>query len=391
MSAINGIIDRGRENTDFRALREMGRATVLRGIDQSGAYVNGNIGLYCNRYVGKEDEEARQPYTVTLGAKNYTVMIDGYIKGEAESSAEAVMEYYLSFGHECFSRFDGDFALAICDEYRGETILARSKGSSRPLYFSFEKGRLVFSSEIKGMLRAIGGGLRIDRKKLREHLLSPAGTYGASDIYVDIGEVPCGKFFVFSQFGTKLLPCVSECGEREERGELIISAKSNIGDVRRCLAEALICFDYPQFDMYMPSVMNTLRFESGKQKRAVRISDGAGKYSNRYVREREDRFSGFFGVPFCSVPYDIEPLNENEYKLLDSELQNILSSCDIRVLEGIYGKEIIKRVRDEKSMEARIRMTGMLCQTSFLAKTQSILLCSDGETRDIYASLLSTI
>lgn len=391
MSSINGIIDRNRKNTDFGVLREMGRATVLRGIDQSGAYINGNIGLYCNRCVGNEDENARQPYTVTLGGKNYTVMIDGNINGEVSSCAEAVMEYYLSFGDECFSRFDGDFALAISDEYRGEIILARSRESSRPLYFSFEKNRLVFSSEIKGMLRAIGGAARIDQKKLREHIFAPAGTYVASDIYVDIEEVPCGKCLVFSQFGTRLLPCVSESGEREEKGEIIISNSSDIGDVRRCLAEALICFDYPQFDAFMPSVMNTLRFESEKQKRAVRITDGAGKYSNRYVREREDRLGGFFGVPFYSVPSDIESVNENEYKLLDSELENILCSCDTYVLEGIYGKGIIERVRGEKSIGSRIRMTGMLCQSAFLAKTQSILLCSNGETRDIYASLLSTI
>ena len=32
-----------------------------------------------------------------------------------------------------------DIIFAICDEYRGEIILAKSRGSSRPLYFSFDK------------------------------------------------------------------------------------------------------------------------------------------------------------------------------------------------------------------------------------------------------------
>ena len=391
MSAINGIIDKGRENTNFGALREMGRATVLRGIDQSGAYINGNVGLYCNRYVGNEDENARQPYTVTLGGKNYTVMIDGDIKGDVSSCAEAVMEYYLSFGYECFSRFDGDFALAICDEYRGETILAKSRGSSRPLYFSLDKNKLVFSSEIKGMLHAIGGAVRLNQKNLREHLFAPAGKYTASDIYVDIEEVPCGKCLVFSPLGTRLSPCVSENGEKEERRALIITDAKDFGDIRRCLAEALVCFDYPQFDMFMPSVMNALRFESQKEKRAVRITDGAGKYSKEYIKEREDRLGGFFGVPFYTVPSDMENIAESEYIALDSELKNILSNCDVRALEGIYGKGIIERTFSEASIESRIRMTGMLCQTAFLAKTQSILLCADGQTRDIYASLLSTI
>lgn len=391
MSAINGIIDKGRKNTDFGALREMGRATVLRGIDQSGAYINGNIGLYCNRSIGNEDENARQPYTVTLGGKNYTVMIDGDIKGEADPSAEVVMEYYLSFGQDCFAHFDGDFALAICDEYRGEIILAKSRGSSRPLYFSFDKNKLVFSSEIKGMIHTVGGVSRLDQRRFQEHLFAPVGTYSARDIYVDIEEVPDGKCLVFSSLCTRFLPCVSESGKREEGGERVALAQSDLKDVRRCLAEALVCFDYPQFDMYMPSVMNTLHIESEKQKRAIRIPDGARRYFDRYVKEREDRLGGFFGVRFCGIPSDIEAFPENEYKMLDSELENILSSCDVRVLESIYGKGIIERVRGERSLDSRIRMSGMLCQTWFLSKTQSILLCKDGKTRDIYASLLSTM
>lgn len=390
MSAINGIVDRNRKSIDFGVLREMGRATVLRGVDQSGAYINGNIGLYCNRSVGNEDENARQPYTVTLGGKNYTVMIDGNIKGETRACAEAVMEYYLSFGQECFSRFDGDFALAISDEYREELILARSKDSSRPLYFSFENGRLMFSSEIKGMLRAIGGAVRLNEKNLREHLFAPAGRYGASDIYVDIEEVPRGKSLVFSSFGTKLLPCVSESAEIEESRDIVIPDRAELYDLRRCLAEALICFDYPQFDMYMPSVMNALRLESEKQKRAVRIADGAVKYSDKYIKEREDRIGGFFGVPFSSVSSDSDEMKETDYTALESELEVILSACDPRVLEGIYGKGIIERVSSENSIEARIRMLGMLCQSAFLAKAHTILLCSEGNTRDVYASRLST-
>ncbi len=391
MSSINGIIDRNRKNTDFGTLREMGRATVLRGTDQSGAYVNGNIGLYFNRFVGNEDENARQPYTVTLGGKNYTVMIDGEINGEPRACAESVMEYYLSFGYGCFSRFDGDFALVISDEYRGETILARSRESSRPLYFSFENNRLVFSSEIKGILRAIGGAVRLNEKNLQDHLFSPVGTYGASDIYVDIEEVPQGKCLVVSEFGTRLLPCVSSSGEREGEGELIIPDESNLFDIRRCLAEALIAFDIPQFDMFMPSVINTLRTESEKGKRAVRITDGARKYSKRYIKERDDRFSGFFGVRFCSIPTDIEVTNKAEYTRLDSELESIVSSCDAKLLENLYGKGIIERVRGESSIEARIRMTGMLCQSVLLAKTQNVLICAKNGTRDIYASRLSTI
>ncbi len=391
MSSINGIIDRNKSTTDFSVLHAMGRATVLRGTDQSGAYVNGNVGLYCNRRIGEEDEEMRQPYTVTVNGKNYTAAVDGEINGAPRSSAETAIEYYLSFGQDCFSKFDGDFALVICDEYRGETLLARSTGSSRPLYCSYNNGRLVFSSEIKGMLRALTGAVRLDGKKLTEHLFAPAGSYGAGDIYVDIDELPNGQCVIFSPLGVRFMPCVSECIKNECPKDIIIPDEPDLTDIRGYLAEALVAFDYPQFDTFMPSVMDVLRDAKTKQKRAVRVVDGALGYSEKYVKERADRLGGFFGVSLVCSPFDPERIKDKSYKKLDKALEEVLNTCDIKILEGIYGEGIAERVRRERSIEARIRMTGILCQTAFLAKTQPILICSDGVTRDVYASRLSTI
>ena len=391
MSSICGIIDRNKRTTDFSVLHEMGRATVLRGGDQSGAYVNGNVGIYCNRRIGEEDEEMRQPYTVTVNGKNYTAVVDGEINGAPRSSAETAIEYYLSFGKDCFSKFDGDFALAICDEYRGETLLARSMGSSRPLYCSYNKGRLVFSSEIKGMLRASSGAVRLDGKKIRDHLFAPAGIYGAGDIYMDIDELPSGQCVIFSPLGIQFMPCASACVKNECREDIIIPDEPDISDMRLYLAEALVAFDYPQFDMFMPSVMDVLRNAKTKQKRTVLVVDGTLGYSEKYVKERTDRLGGFFGVSLVCASSDPEHIKDKSYKKIDKALETVLNTCDIKILEGIYGEGTIERVRSERSIEARIRMTGMLCQTSFLAKTQPILICTDGITRDVYASRLSTI
>ena len=391
MSSINGIIDRNKRTTDFSLLHEMGRATVLRGGDQSGAYVNGNVGLYCNRRIGDEDEETRQPYTVTVNGKNYTAVVDGEISGAPRSSAETAIEYYLSFGQDCFSKFDGDFALAICDEYRGETLLARSAGSSRPLYCSYNNGRLVFSSEIKGMLRAFSGAIRLDEKKLKDHLLSPAGSYSSGDIYMDIDELPNGQCVIFSPLGVRFAPCASSYIKKECREDIIIPDEPDLSDIRGYLAEALVAFDYPQFDMFMPSVMDVLRYARSKQKRAALVVDGALGYSERYVKERADRLGGFFGVSLVCSSSDPERIKDKSYKKLDRVLEEVLNTCDIKILEGIYGEGTVERVRRERSIESRIRMTGMLCQTSFLAKTQPILICADGVTRDVYASRLSTI
>ncbi len=49
-------------------------------------------------------------------------------------------------------RLDGMFAIAIWDDRRGRLILVRDRLGKKPLYYWAHEGRLVFASEIKGVL-----------------------------------------------------------------------------------------------------------------------------------------------------------------------------------------------------------------------------------------------
>lgn len=69
-----------------------------------------------------------------------------------ESDTEVVVAAYERWGEDCVRRCNGMFAFALWDTATKELFLARDPMGIKPLYYRWENGRFVFSSEIKGVL-----------------------------------------------------------------------------------------------------------------------------------------------------------------------------------------------------------------------------------------------
>ena len=65
---------------------------------------------------------------------------------------EIILIPYRAYGVEVVSMLDLPFALALYDSERRMLLLARDKKGKRPLYYCFKSGRVLFSSEPKGVL-----------------------------------------------------------------------------------------------------------------------------------------------------------------------------------------------------------------------------------------------
>lgn len=66
---------------------------------------------------------------------------------------EVIIAAYQEWGYECFSKFNGMFAIAIYDEKRESIILARDRMGKKPLYY-YKKGvDFVFGSELKPLMK----------------------------------------------------------------------------------------------------------------------------------------------------------------------------------------------------------------------------------------------
>lgn len=62
---------------------------------------------------------------------------------------EVILKAYVQWGTDCFSRFNGMFALALFDKRFSQLILARDHAGIKPLYYSIIGNSLYFASEIR--------------------------------------------------------------------------------------------------------------------------------------------------------------------------------------------------------------------------------------------------
>jgi asparagine synthase (glutamine-hydrolysing) len=79
-----------------------------------------------------------------------------------DSDTEVVLEAWRAWGPGALPRFRGMFAFALADKQAGDLVLARDPLGIKPLYY-LPRGRgLVFASELKALMAALGTELRID-------------------------------------------------------------------------------------------------------------------------------------------------------------------------------------------------------------------------------------
>jgi asparagine synthase (glutamine-hydrolysing) len=78
------------------------------------------------------------------------------------SDTEVVLEAWRAWGPEALPRFRGMFAFAIFDERSGELFLARDPLGIKPLYFLPRHEGVVFASELKALVAAMGAELTME-------------------------------------------------------------------------------------------------------------------------------------------------------------------------------------------------------------------------------------
>jgi asparagine synthase (glutamine-hydrolysing) len=78
------------------------------------------------------------------------------------SDTEVVLESWRCWGPDALRRFRGMFAFAVVDTATGELVLARDPLGIKPLYYLPRGAGVVFSSELKAVVAAVGSELTIE-------------------------------------------------------------------------------------------------------------------------------------------------------------------------------------------------------------------------------------
>lgn len=160
MCAINGVT-----KADTALVKKMNERTKHRGPDGSSIYEGGNVTFGHNRLsIIDTSNASAQPMKST--DERYVIVYNGELYNYRELRAELESKYtftttgdtevllaaYSVWQEALFSKLRGIFAFAIWDTKTEELILARDHMGVKPLYYTFEKGVLTFSSEIPALL-----------------------------------------------------------------------------------------------------------------------------------------------------------------------------------------------------------------------------------------------
>lgn len=213
MCGIAGIWNRDGRPVDEGLLKSMRQALEHRGPDAGGLETDGSLGLaHCRLSILDLSSRADQPLSTDDGA--LTISFNGEIHNFLEirtelgqlghrfhstGDSEVVLQAFRQWGCECFSRFNGMWALAIWDRKRHRLVLSRDRFGLKPLFYSIRGPRLVFASEIKGILAAFPEEAQVDESELAAYLLGANPDSDAATFYTNIRAVPPATFLTAEQ------------------------------------------------------------------------------------------------------------------------------------------------------------------------------------------------
>lgn len=216
MCGIAGYFRRDANPVDEGIVRRMTDQLVHRGPDDSGVWVERNIGLGHRRLSIRDLSSAgRQPMLDPTG--RVVVSYNGEIYNDLELRRELEADFgftfrtrtdtellpvgYLAWGEGLFDRLEGMFAIALWDRQQQRLLLARDGVGIKPLYYLADKAKVLFGSELKAILSSGECIKKINPDSLHTYLAAGFPGPGAS-LVQGVAQVRPGTFLSFTEGGT---------------------------------------------------------------------------------------------------------------------------------------------------------------------------------------------
>jgi asparagine synthase (glutamine-hydrolysing) len=170
MCGIFGYFDSNKKTIPPNTLKKMGDVIKHRGPDGYGCYHDQDsaVALGNQRLAILDVEHGQQPFftddSSIIVVQNGEIFnhvelaqdlaLDGH-PCKTHCDTEVILRLYERDGIDGISKLNGMFAIAIYDKNIDTMYLIRDRVGEKPLYFSHDDGRVVFSSEIKSILQAV--------------------------------------------------------------------------------------------------------------------------------------------------------------------------------------------------------------------------------------------
>ncbi len=196
-------------------LTEMLEQLSSRGPDAEGKYLNDKINLGHKRLsIIDLNERSNQPFydkkTENFLVFNGEIYNFEEIKKEliekkncvflTTSDTEVILKSFIYYGLDCFSKFDGMFAIGIWDTKNSRLILARDRFGEKPLYYNYflnnGKKEISFASNLNSLKFSPNFNSAINKKSLKSYLINNYINNNET-IYEDSYNLDPGTILIF--------------------------------------------------------------------------------------------------------------------------------------------------------------------------------------------------
>ena len=210
MCGICGIVTRRSPPIpDLNVLTDMLTRIAHRGPDGSGYYRDRWAALGHTRLAIVDPAGGAQPLSNEAG--DLWLSCNGEIFNWVELAAElkalghvfktncdseVVLHAWEQWGHGCFDRFNGQWALALWDARRRVLVLSRDRLGIRPLHYTRVQHRLLFASEVKSLFADAAVTRALDPAGLAQ-LFTFWGPVAPTTLFSGIKEVSPGHILEY--------------------------------------------------------------------------------------------------------------------------------------------------------------------------------------------------
>lgn len=203
-----------------------------RGPDAYGVHISGPVGLGHRRLAvidlseGGQQPMSNEDHTIwiTYNGEIYNFLdirnvleTKGYIF-RSESDTEVILHAYEEWGVDCLARFNGMFAFALWDARIQKLWLVRDRLGIKPLFYLHRNDRLLFASEIKGILCEPTVNREVDLIGLH-HYLSYNYTPAPFTLFESIRQLPPAHYLLIDRDGQSKLEEYWDVSYQQKRTE----------------------------------------------------------------------------------------------------------------------------------------------------------------------------
>ncbi len=204
-----------------QVLVQMRTVIAHRGHDQTGEYLQRNVGLSHTRLSIRDLAGGAQPMLRQRGEGEYAIVYNGEIynaeelkqdlirrgcRFETTCDTEVILYGYMEYGMEVAKKLNGIFAFAIWDGNRDTLFLCRDRLGVKPLFYAVKGDTLVFGSEPKALFAHPQIHPEADADSFREIFgVGPARTPGCG-VFRGLQEVKPGCILSYSRQRVKEAP-----------------------------------------------------------------------------------------------------------------------------------------------------------------------------------------